>query len=86
MLNTLTKVATAVLLWCVVISGCGVVTIALADLYMLATGSRPGTPIFLDELALTMQQALLQLVCGSALVIMPFLLRAALRRWANGKQ
>ena len=39
----------AILLWVV---GCFIVTMALAELYMLATGSKPGTPIFLDELVL----------------------------------
>jgi hypothetical protein len=83
MLDILAKVTTTVLLWCVVLVGCGVVTIALADLYMLATGSKPGTPIFLDELAPMSQRALLQLTYGGALVIIPFLLRAAVKRWAK---
>ena len=83
MLERIAKLATAVLLWCLVIVGCGVVTIALADLYMLGTGSQPGTPIFLDELAPTRPQALLQLAWGSVLVIIPFLLRAVTRRSAK---
>jgi hypothetical protein len=53
---------------------------ALTDLYMLATGSKPGTPIYLDELAPTRQEALLQLAYGLALVILQFLLRSAIRR------
>ena len=79
MLDMLAKV----LLWGVVLVGCGGVAIALADLYMLATGSKPGTPIFLDELAPTSQQALLQLAYGGALVIIPFLLRAVVKRWGK---
>jgi hypothetical protein len=83
MVGALAKLTTTVLLWCAVFIGCGIIAIALADLYMLGTGSKPGTPIFLDELAPTAQQALLQLACGVALVIVPFLLRAAVRRRAQ---
>jgi hypothetical protein len=80
MLNTLEKVSRAALPWCAVLVGCSIVAMALTDLYMLAAGAEPGTPIYLDELAPTRPEALLQLAYGLTLVIGQFLLRSATRR------
>lgn len=80
MLEILAKLTTPAPLWCTVFVGCGTVALALTDLYMLGTGSEPGTAIYLDELAPTPGQAFLQLACGCALVVIPFLLRAAVTR------
>lgn len=80
MLNTLAKVSTAALPWYAVLVGCFLVAKAVTDLYMLARGAEPGTPIYLDELAPTRQEALLQLMYGLALLTVQFLLRAVMRR------
>ena len=81
MLKALKKVPGAILLWVPVLVGCFIVTMALAELYMLAMGSKPGTPIFLDELAPTPGVALLDLLYGAAIITLPFLLRSAIRQW-----
>jgi len=70
-----------VLLWLVVAAGSLAVSAALAQLYMLSTGSQPGTPIFLDTLAPTWTDAFLDLAYGLLLVGAPFALRFAIRRW-----
>jgi hypothetical protein len=75
MVKRLAKVSAAAMLWSAVFVGCFSIVIALVDLYMLAKGSAPGTPIFLDELAPTEEEAALQLGYGSALVSLPFLMR-----------
>jgi hypothetical protein len=80
MVKRIKKVSAAVMLWSAVFVGCFIGATALADLYMLAKGSEPGTPIYLDELAPTEQEALLQLGYGAALVVLPFLMRRLLRR------
>jgi hypothetical protein len=69
----------AILLGAAVIVGCGVTSLALTDIYMLATDAQPGTPIFLDELAPTPLQVLRQLICGIMWITVPFLVRTALR-------
>lgn len=81
MSKALRKFSGAILLWVPVVVGCFIVTMALAELYMLATGSKPGTPIFLDELAPTPRDALLDLLYGAAIITLPFLLRSAICQW-----
>ena len=75
------KAAGAVLIWSTVLVSCVVTSTAFAEIYTLATGSQPGTPIFLDELAPTRLQAGLQLIYGIALVTAPFLVLTAIQRW-----
>ena len=81
MLKALRKFSGTILLWFPVLVGCFIVTMALAELYMLAMGSKPGTPIFLDELAPTPRDAILDLAYGVAIITLPFLLRSAIRQW-----
>ena len=79
--KSLIKVSGIVLLWSAVLIGCCIVAIALAELYMLAMGAKPGTPIFLGELAPKPRDALLDLAYGVAIITLPFLLRSAIRQW-----
>ena len=68
-------------LWVTAAVGCFVTAMALAQLYMLMTGSSPGTPISPDDLAPTPRAALLDLGYGICFMMAPFLLRSAIRRW-----
>ena len=54
---------------------------AIGQLYMLATGSRPGDPISPDDLAPMVKDAVLLLGYGAFLVVLPFLGRSIIRRW-----
>jgi hypothetical protein len=69
------------LLWVAVVMGCFVTAMSVAQIYMLTTGSQPGTPISPDDLAPTKRDALLDLAYGVALIAAPFLLRTVVRRW-----
>ena len=59
----------------------GVVALVITPIYMLMTGSRPGTPISPDDLAPTPRAALLDLGYGICFVLAPFFLRYAIRHW-----
>lgn len=78
--NASTFVATSAM-WLVALYGCVVIAYSLAALNMLRTGAKAGDAIFLDELAPTTGDALLNLAIGVALLIVPFVSRAAFRRW-----
>ena len=59
--------------WVTAAVGCFVTAMAIAQIYMLMTGSRPGTPISPDDLAPTPRAALLDLGYGICFVLAPFL-------------
>jgi hypothetical protein len=67
--------------WLTVLIGCLVISDALAQLYMLNSGSRPGEPISPDDLAPRPLVALMWVGYGACLVVVPFLLRSGIRRW-----
>jgi len=79
--KTISNVVATAALWLVAILGCALIADALAVLNMLRTGASPGDAIFLDTLAPTTKDALLDLGIGVALVAAPFTLRFAIRRW-----
>ena len=67
--------------WVTAAVGCFVTAMAIARIYMLMTGSRPGTPVSPDDLAPTPRAALLDLGYGICFVMAPFFLRYAIRHW-----
>jgi hypothetical protein len=79
--NRMAYFAASTLMWVIVLCGCIGFAFTLAGAYMLATGAKPGEPIFLDELAPTAKGAGLNLAYFAAMVAVPFALRSALRRW-----
>ena len=68
-----------VVVYPVVVYGCGLIAYELAMLYMLWTGARAGDSIGIDEVATSTGVALKYLALGAAIVVVAFVVRAIIR-------
>jgi hypothetical protein len=73
--------AAQVLLWILTIVGCATTAASLTDLYMIVVfGVKPGTPIYLDDLAPTRTDTLLWLTLGLAIIAASIVGRSAIQK------